>query len=71
MSNDKWLKGVTYNNNLSPKDIEIKKLKDRISKAIDQYENCYKTKYKKQRFIEGKSIADMMYEILKGEDNEL
>lgn len=45
--------------------IEKEKLQQRIDKAIEMYED--REKYKKKRFMENKSIADLMYEILKGE----
>lgn len=47
---------------------ENKQLQERINKAIDSYEN--RNKYKKKRFYNGLNVGDLMYEILKGENNE-
>jgi hypothetical protein len=69
MNNDKWLNGVIYSDNLSKKDIEIKKLKERISKAIEYIENYI---YFDEDGCSYNSDVDevRVLKILKGEDNE-
>ena len=48
----------------------IERLKEDKKKAIEIYENRNSIKYKKKRFMEDKSISDLMYEVLKGSDKE-
>ena len=43
-------------------------LHQRIDKAIEIYENKNTCKYKKQRFMEDKTTADLMYEAIKGSE---
>ena len=44
-------------------------LHHRINKVIEIYENRNTCKYKKQRFMEDKTTADLMYEVIKGVKN--
>ena len=49
----------------------IDKPRERIKKAINIYDNRNSLKYKKQRFMQGKTTADLMYEALQnGSDEE-
>ena len=44
--------------------------KSRIDKAIEIYENSTSVEYKKKRFMGDKTTADLMYEVLQGEDKD-
>ena len=48
----------------------IDKPRERIKKAINIYDNRNSLKYKKQRFMQGKTTADLMYEALQNGDEE-
>ena len=45
---------------------ELVRQRQILDRAIDIYENRNTTKYKKIRFMEDKSTADLMYDVLKG-----
>lgn len=43
-------------------------LKEKIDTALEIYEKRNSVKYKKKRFMEDKTTHDLMYEVLKGDD---
>lgn len=75
---DRWLKGITYSNNLSPKDIEIKKLNAENERLNNNWNELIKwiekerdkwEKHNPDCFVYYQSILDRMDEF-KGVDKE-
>ena len=48
----------------------VKSLEEKLKKAREIYEKQYTIKYRKKRFMEDKTVGDLMYEVLIGSDKE-
>ena len=48
----------------------VKDLEEKLRKAKEIYEKQYTIKYRKKRFMEDKTVGDLMYEVLIGSDKK-
>ncbi len=48
----------------------VKGLEEKLRKAKEIYEKQYTIKYRKKRFMEDKTVGDLMYEVLIGSDKK-